>query len=691
MKLSTIWLSLIISALLILLNGCSSSGSSDPVIPPVSYTWSNIGPKGGYVSSVIFHPTRSGEVWASGDDSSGVYKSTDFGATWSLVTGVALNQSTFSFVIDPASPDRFYAPNHYGRGMFKSSDGGRNWDLSQAGLPSSGKLKRLYSLTINPLSNNTLIAATDDGLYRSLDAGINFTKLSVAWGSIFRAAIYGSDGRLYAGASDGTLKYSINNGDSWINIFAGGGIAVEKLALSTNALYIAYQSGDLVYVLLPSFSGAGTINSAATEITTGLTAALAIDSGATQSLDTIYFGTSLKLGVASSRWGLFKSIDGGTNFTQVSGVFAGNSVFTIAIDPQDANNLVVGTVGGGIYHSRNAGSTWVASNSNVYANSALAFAQNPTVPDHMLFSSSIGSGLGKNYETNNGGSTWAEFSHANPNDGESTFDIDPNNSDIILAGTFASGIYRSINGTSGPWTQVLNKPVLIDRFVRESISPQNIYALAVGPNPGINPDATLYYSSDGGGAFVARAATFANDLAIHPLNTGEGVIAGLGDAFASTDFFLTKTSLGLGAFSASEGGSFSATAFDPGDAQTLLVGGSKGGIYKTTNYNSLGAGVSWVKLTTPIQDAVVRRIIIVRRNSKIYYYVATYGADVDFSPTTTAGLYRSSDGGTTWKALADGGLEPSSVFWHFLPYAQSDNKFIGAMWGGGLMHLIDQE
>jgi hypothetical protein len=129
-----------------------------------------------------------------------------------------------SDVIDPLHPTTFYAPSHYGRGMLKSTDGGGTWTLSQANLPSATAMKKVYALALHPTNSDMLFAATDDGLYRSLDSGVSFTKHAVTWGSVFRAVCFDGDGRLFMGSSDGTLKFSIDNGASWDDIFPGGGV-----------------------------------------------------------------------------------------------------------------------------------------------------------------------------------------------------------------------------------------------------------------------------------------------------------------------------------------------------------------------------------------------------------------------------------------------------------------------------------
>ncbi|HEX4922930.1 MAG TPA: hypothetical protein VFV50_02555, partial [Bdellovibrionales bacterium] len=129
---------------------CGGSGGGGGSSPS-GYSWSHVGPRGGFVPAIVFHPSRAGEVWASGDDAGGLYKSADYGATWTAVEGVGFNQSTYSLVFDPTDSNVIFAPNHFGRGMVRSSDGGTTWTVSQAGLPLLGNNDQLlYGLAVNP-------------------------------------------------------------------------------------------------------------------------------------------------------------------------------------------------------------------------------------------------------------------------------------------------------------------------------------------------------------------------------------------------------------------------------------------------------------------------------------------------------------------------------------------------------------
>ena len=136
---SSMWFRLSPIVALSFLFACSSDpGGSQPdggitapdaaTETPPDIEINSIGPSNiGFFSSVAFHPSRAGEVWASGDDSSGLYKSNDGGDTWALVDGLPLDQATYSLCFDASRPDRIYAPNHFGRGFLYSGDSGASW------------------------------------------------------------------------------------------------------------------------------------------------------------------------------------------------------------------------------------------------------------------------------------------------------------------------------------------------------------------------------------------------------------------------------------------------------------------------------------------------------------------------------------------------------------------------------------
>jgi hypothetical protein len=666
---------------------CSKGSSGGP---PQDYTWTQIGAKGGFIPSVVFHPTKTGEVWASGDDGTGLYKSTDYGTTWTAVSAAGLNQSSYALRFDPENPDIIFAPNHFGRGMLRSIDGGVTWTSSQAGLPIVGNdAQLLWDLAIKPTDHNIVIAATNSGLFISTDNGISFSQApatGLTGNSQFTAVAYRSDGVLFAGKSDGAFGYSTDNGTSFTQALGPSGVSVDSIVISTYWIYLGFKNGSIYRLDATSLVGS-LINDPSTGILNTNVLRIFVKPGSSDSTDLVLVGTSGISTISASRYGLFKSSNSGTTFFQVMNGMAGNYIFSMAIAPDDSNKMIIGSGRGrGIFRSTDGGANWQMANQSVYATASLALAQDPANPDHILASNSAGFGFSVNYETFDGGANWTTFNDPTDDDGVFAFDIDPVNSSNVLAGTFAKGIWRSTSGTTGSWTQLVSSNNYVYKFMRDGINNDIVYAVI----PLGDGSHSVYYSNNGGANFVARTGIVAWGGAVHPSVSGAGIVVNGSDAFTTMDSFASTAPLGLSAFAAAEGG-FTAVAINADSPNEVIVGGAKGGIYKTTNYNPLGAGVTWTKLSTPIKSILIRDVGIAFRNDRSVYYAITFGGQTSFTSESTIGFYRSLDAGTTWTGFSNG-IYPCTIGWKLLPDVSSPNtSFFAGLWAGGLFKLADYD
>ncbi len=213
-----------------------------------SYTesamWSYIGPNvtiGGRILCVTIDPSNSNIAWA-GSASGGIWKCNNAGAatpTWQYVEvpnlpvlGVA------SIAIHPSNSAIMYAGTGevyradtsnigfnvwktrgtYGVGILKSTDGGNTW--SQSLVRSSSALFGVQMLKFDPSDNNTVYAAATDGLYRTTDAGVNWTRI-LNKTYVADIAIHPTNSNLLAASvgnlvnSDKGVYYSTNGGSSW--------------------------------------------------------------------------------------------------------------------------------------------------------------------------------------------------------------------------------------------------------------------------------------------------------------------------------------------------------------------------------------------------------------------------------------------------------------------------------------------
>ena len=125
------------------------------------------------VSGIAIHPDDSNTIYiATGDDdagdtfSAGVFKSTDAGETWNQ-TGLNPNNSPNSMndiYILPDNKDVLYVATN--NGLFKSENAGANWENILGG--------NIKDVKIKPGDSNTIYAVTPNQFFRSTDGGDSF-------------------------------------------------------------------------------------------------------------------------------------------------------------------------------------------------------------------------------------------------------------------------------------------------------------------------------------------------------------------------------------------------------------------------------------------------------------------------------------------------------------------------------------
>lgn len=115
---------------------------------------------------------------------SGVWLTNNNGASYTPITEALPTQSVSRLVIDPSNTNVLYIatgihngdmlPNSFG--IFKSTDGGATWNATGLSFqPSAGVA--IGDLLINPQNHSSLVAATTDGLYRTYNGGVSWTRL----------------------------------------------------------------------------------------------------------------------------------------------------------------------------------------------------------------------------------------------------------------------------------------------------------------------------------------------------------------------------------------------------------------------------------------------------------------------------------------------------------------------------------
>ncbi len=134
-----------------------------------------------------------GPLWSAGGDR-GVYRTTDGGATWSRVLAIDEDTGATDLEFDPSDPDVVYAAAYQRRrhvwgflaggpssGIWKSTDNGATWREVTRGLP-GGDMGKI-GLAVTPADPSLVYAtieanAEERGFYRSTDRGESWEKRS---------------------------------------------------------------------------------------------------------------------------------------------------------------------------------------------------------------------------------------------------------------------------------------------------------------------------------------------------------------------------------------------------------------------------------------------------------------------------------------------------------------------------------
>ena len=124
-------------------------------------------------------PNRN--TWYAGSASGGVWKTTNGGQLWTLITPDLSNLATTVLVMAPSNPNTIYLGTGEGfgnldgvagNGMYKSNDRGITWTY----LAATSNFSDVNRAAVDPNNADILVVATNDGIYRSTDGGVSFTK-----------------------------------------------------------------------------------------------------------------------------------------------------------------------------------------------------------------------------------------------------------------------------------------------------------------------------------------------------------------------------------------------------------------------------------------------------------------------------------------------------------------------------------
>lgn len=254
-------------------------------------------------------------------------------------------------------------------------------------------------------------------------AGPRFTPSGLT-GRVVLALLAGDGSTVLAGTDDGIYR-STDAGRTWQ---AAGGLEPETtvpgLSRASDALYAAtgrgaYRSDDAGATWRPLGDGLPRDEP--------LLCILADP------------GTPRRLVVGASRHGLFRSDDGGATWTPVStGLPRDLAVYALAADPGRPGRLLAGTIGAGLFRSDDGGMTWQTAGSGLP----------PVVHVFAIAGAGGGLALGTSggfFRSDDGGQTWRWSKTALGHTRVVALASDPVDARRLVAGA-DDGVYQSRDG-----------------------------------------------------------------------------------------------------------------------------------------------------------------------------------------------------------------------------------------------------
>ena len=128
-------------------------------------TWTSVstGLTGNHAQALALDPLDSNTIYV-GFNTGGIFKSTNAGGNWNAINSGLAVSTVKDLVVDPTTSGTIYTCLF--SSLVKSTDGGMNWNAGSTNIGGS-----TLGLTLDPADHNVLYAASNNGVYKTIDGG----------------------------------------------------------------------------------------------------------------------------------------------------------------------------------------------------------------------------------------------------------------------------------------------------------------------------------------------------------------------------------------------------------------------------------------------------------------------------------------------------------------------------------------
>ncbi len=625
-----------------------------------SQTWTSIGPYGGYFKDFAIHPTNSQIIISGSDDSGGLWKSTDGGQTWILITGMFPNFTGWKVVFDKLNPNIIYACDLYSRyGLIKSSDGGLTWQIINSGLNTQYD-KMVTGLAIANGTNDTLFICTGyeqsgtpprpgNGVFKSVNGGLTWNATGLQGITTPCIASNGAGGAILVGTRGAGLKITTDLGNSWSNH--------SQIPITTEIIEIETDSN--IVMVSAGFGGIYLSTDYGNNFTNiGLTGEF--------NFDINIFKNSANIELFSSTFSGLKKYSSLTSSWSAVNHSELNNHLAMGIASRGNTIYLNNFTNGLILKSTDAGVNWNPVTLSPRATEIGGLYIEAINPNHIISSLlgtyNIGGLSGKECisETTDGGVTWARKGPVG-HGGVLTKDL--NSFNTFFLGVFGQGLFKTTDGFSTYSNIRTGNKVIIDVIV----NPSNSFEVLISELDITTGIYATLKSIDGGNSFVGTSNMIVSKLEYDPNNSS-----------------LVYAATWTGLYKSTDGGStwniylFSGLPVSTVKPMATHIYASlyNGVLYKITDVSYTDITGSW-----PSNSHITN---IIEHNGKLV--IGINGAEKDTTQNLIGSTFISADSGTTWTNIS--GNMPCTHVYGVNTLQTINNDLYVATYGGGIYKSI---
>ncbi|ANK83498.1 MAG: hypothetical protein TEF_14395 [Rhizobiales bacterium NRL2] len=199
-------------------------------------------PDGGRVAAVAVSVGEQSQLYVAGIGL-GVLKSVDAGKSWSHVDQGLPGRDVVAFAAHSTAPDTLFAVVA-GEGVYRSEDGGAQWRMVDKG-PEADIRRLIHSNLEGSMQSGWLFAATDKGVYRSMDCFCGWRPAGSLPGSVSAVAYDPKQPMELYAATGREVFRTVDGGEEWQAV-GSPGAQVNALAYSPSGVLHALLSDGRV-------------------------------------------------------------------------------------------------------------------------------------------------------------------------------------------------------------------------------------------------------------------------------------------------------------------------------------------------------------------------------------------------------------------------------------------------------------